>query len=130
MGKLSLALAQALYLTAKDKDREGVKDAVARFIESVARRFGSAELPRVLAAMPKAIRVVDEIEDISVETAHEMKREAVDGLVESLGIDRERADIKVKVVPELISGARVRRRGSVTDMSARGALDRLTGSTS
>lgn len=89
---------------------------------------GSANLlPRVLAALPKAMVDADAASRVTVESSRELPPKTVTAVLEAIGMDVDPADIVRTISPGLIGGVRVRSRDRVVDLTIRGRIEKLKG---
>ncbi len=114
--------ARALYEATKTLSDKEAAARISRFAQSlVAQGLGSL-LPAVVEALPSAANAADGIEEVTVESAHELSPRTVEEILRAAGIDHRKAAVDRRTVPELIAGVRIRRRDSVIDASARRLL--------
>jgi len=118
-------LARALYAATKDaSDKEAVAR-VARFAATLAAQGLGSLLPAVIEALPAAANAADGIEEVTVESAHDMSERAAEELLRLAGIDPRKAAVNRRTVPDLVAGARIRRKDTIIDTSARRLLVRI-----
>ncbi len=114
--------AQALYEATRTLSDKEAAVRISRFAKSlIAQGLGSL-LPAVADALPAAANAADGIEEVLVESAHELSPRNVEEILRAAGIDYRKAAVNRHVVPELIAGVRIKRRDSVIDASARRLL--------
>ncbi len=118
-------LAETLYLMTRDRSEAEARLLIARFLEYVLDRFGPRMPAKVLERLPAAAKKAEGIEDVLVETARPLPASAVNRALKELGIDRAKADVELRVDPELIGGIRIRRRDTVFDATIKNQLSRL-----
>ncbi|OGL74557.1 hypothetical protein A3C96_04070 [Candidatus Uhrbacteria bacterium RIFCSPHIGHO2_02_FULL_60_10] len=118
-------LARVLYLAAKDLSKPAAEAVVKRFVNMARTRGWAPLLNEALIQLPAVADRVDGIEGVTVETARPQDGKIIGALLRAVGLEPERAVVTVKVVPELVSGARVRRTDLVLDLSGRRQLERL-----
>jgi len=118
--------AEALYSGVRDlKNNKEAAAAVRRFVTKMEERGLIALLPLVLRELPAAARRLDDIEEVTVESAHELDSELADRAVRLIGVDRDRADVTRRINPELLGGIRVRGRDTVYDTTLKSHLAAL-----
>ena len=118
--------AHALYLLVRDGSERQTREAIKRFVANLHERRLDALLPGILRELPAAIREIEGIEQVTVESARDIDKELVGRILAELGIDPDRADVRTRIAPELIGGVRVVRQDRVFDGTVKAKLDRLT----
>ena len=116
--------ASALYQAVRGKDRMEVNEGVQRLVEALKTRGAVRLLPQVLAELPAAIDLVEAPNRVTIETARELDEKAVERIARAAGAS-EHADVRQKVRPELIGGARVKTHGTTLDASIKGRLEKI-----
>lgn len=119
-------LARLFYLAAKGKDEKEAAQVARRFRQSLERRGLASLLPEVLDELPKAADEAEGREEVVVESARPLSDSAVAELLAAVGADPAKCVVASRIVPELIGGARVRRKDVVLDASVRKRLERFS----
>ncbi|OGM00384.1 hypothetical protein A2480_03985 [Candidatus Uhrbacteria bacterium RIFOXYC2_FULL_47_19] len=114
--------AEALYSGVRGlKDKEATVS-IKRFVGKLKDRGLIALLPLILRGLPAAARKLDGIEEVTVESAHELNSELADRAVGLIGGDRNQSEVTMHVNPDLLGGIRVRGRDTVYDATLKNHL--------
>ncbi len=117
--------AEALYLSVREKGDKEAAGTLRDFVSSMRKRGLMALLPDIMKALPEAIKRVEGIEDVVIETAHELDGKLEKEAVKAIGRDADEVEITTRVNPELIGGIRVRGKDTLYDATIRNKLGRM-----
>lgn len=118
-------LAEALYLAAKDRKDDDARAIIARFVERLKQKGLGRMALSVLKVLPGVAAALEASDAVVIESARALGRDEVARIAASLGIAPGETVVQ-RVVPGMIGGVRVSKRGRVVDASIRGALQRVT----
>ncbi|HTK04618.1 MAG TPA: F0F1 ATP synthase subunit delta [Candidatus Eisenbacteria bacterium] len=118
-------LARALYLATRQEPEKKAGGFVKNLTEVAKRRGLERSLPDILAALPAAMEEVDKESRVTIESATAISDATAEKMLAAAGIPTENVEVVRKVVPELVSGFRIRTRDGVIDATARRTLDDL-----
>jgi len=114
-----------LYEVIRDSDDAAAEQAIKKFIDDMKERGQLALLPEILKEMPAAIKTVEGIEDVTIESAHDIDEQTVLDAVKALGKTEDKVEVTRIKNPELIGGIKIRGRDTVIDATLKGRLMKL-----
>jgi F-type H+-transporting ATPase subunit delta len=117
--------ARALYEVLSEQDESQADETISRFVSDMKDRGQLALLPEVLKEMPAAIKNAQGIEDVLIESAHEIDQATAEAALKALGKRAEDVEVTLAQNEGLIGGIRVKGRDTVIDASVRGRLNKL-----
>ncbi|MFH1047730.1 MAG: F0F1 ATP synthase subunit delta [Patescibacteria group bacterium] len=117
--------ARALYEVIRGMKDKEAEQAIVKFVADMKSRGLLALLPEILKALPTTIKMVDGIEDVVIESAHDLDDATVAGAVKALGKKQSEVEVRQIINPEIIGGIKVRGRDTVLDASLRGRIQKL-----
>jgi F-type H+-transporting ATPase subunit delta len=117
--------AQALYWVMRTKSDTEVEQAIGEFVIDMQRRGLLALLPEIQKELPAAIKTIEGIEDIVIESAYTLDDDMVKASLTALGKDEKKVEVSRIINQHLIGGIRIRGQDTVLDASFRGRLQKL-----
>jgi F-type H+-transporting ATPase subunit delta len=117
--------ARALYEELRQQNENAAKKTIKRFVADLIERRLTALLPEIIKELPAAIKKTDDIEDIIVESAHELTQTTQNAILQILNKNPERIEVTVIRNPKLIGGIRIRGRDTLFDATVKGKLQKL-----
>jgi len=115
-------LALALYLAARRAKPGQTARTIRDFVERMVADGHADILPGVLALLHGVELDMDGADEVVVESAGPVTEVMMTRALEAAGVDRQRAVIVRRIVPELLGGLRIVTRDGVLDLSLRGQI--------
>jgi F-type H+-transporting ATPase subunit delta len=117
--------ARALYEELRKQSENAAKKTIKRFVADLMERRLAALLPEIIKELPAAIKKTDDIEDVIIESAHELDQTTQNAILQILDKNSERIEVTVIRNPKLIGGIRIRGRDTLFDATVKGKLQKL-----
>lgn len=118
-------LDKALYVAARAQTDKDATRTIKRFMEFLKRRRLLHLLPKVVRQLPAVAAGVDEEESLQVESARPLSEKELEAVVRGAGLDPKKVVATVRIVPELLGGVRLKRKGRVVDATVLGRLKKI-----